>query len=51
LECTGVDKVGEAVENALALAGPGEIVCVTGSHYVVGEARTHLLGDPDSPVG
>jgi dihydrofolate synthase/folylpolyglutamate synthase len=51
LECTAVDKVGEAVENALAMVGPGEIVCVTGSHYVVGEARTYLLGDPDSAVG
>ena len=51
LECTAVDKVTEAVESALASVEPGEIVCVTGSHYVVGEARTYLVGDPDSSVG
>lgn len=50
LDCSVVDKVSEAVEHALATAGVGEIVCVTGSHYVVGEARTYLLGDPDSGV-
>jgi dihydrofolate synthase/folylpolyglutamate synthase len=50
LDCTVVDKVSEAVEHALAVAEAGEIVCVTGSHYVVGEARTYLLGDPDSEI-
>ena len=34
---------GEAIEVARALAGEG-LVCVTGSHYVVGEARSYLLG-------
>lgn len=32
-----------AVRAALEMAGPHDIVAVTGSHYVVGEARTHLL--------
>lgn len=32
-----------AVRAALAAAGPEDLVCVTGSHYVVGEARSHLL--------
>jgi dihydrofolate synthase/folylpolyglutamate synthase len=50
LECTVVEVVGEAVAHALATVGTGEIVCVTGSHYVVGEARTYLLGDPDASV-
>ena len=34
-----VDDVGEALERALALAAPDDIVLVTGSLYTVGAAR------------
>lgn len=37
-----VPEVGAALEAALAKALPGGLVIVTGSHYVVGEARTQL---------
>ncbi|MGH2586093.1 MAG: bifunctional folylpolyglutamate synthase/dihydrofolate synthase [Dehalococcoidia bacterium] len=36
--------VSAAVEEALAEAEPGDLVCVTGSLYVVAEARAWLLG-------
>jgi dihydrofolate synthase/folylpolyglutamate synthase len=36
--------VTRAVDMALEAAGEMDLVCVTGSHYVVGEARPHLLG-------
>lgn len=35
-------SVGEAVELALSLAEAGDVICVTGSLYVVAEARHHL---------
>jgi dihydrofolate synthase / folylpolyglutamate synthase len=47
LEATIVQDVGAATRAARARAQPGELVCITGSHYVVGEARTALLGAPD----
>ena len=37
-------NVSAAVDDALAEAGPGDLVCVTGSLYVVAEARAWLLG-------
>lgn len=37
-------SVEEGLDRALADAVAGELVCVTGSHYIVGEARTLLLG-------
>jgi len=37
-----VDQVGDAVDRALLLAGPQDMVLVVGSHTVVGEARGHL---------
>lgn len=37
-------SVSEAVDIALAQATPTELVLVTGSLYVVGEARTHRVG-------
>lgn len=37
------EDVGEAVQKALALAGPEEMVCITGSLYMVAEARELLL--------
>jgi dihydrofolate synthase/folylpolyglutamate synthase len=39
-------SVAEAIEVALAEAEPDELVLVTGSLYVVGAARTVLLGEP-----
>jgi dihydrofolate synthase/folylpolyglutamate synthase len=39
-------SVAEALEVALAEAEPEELVLVTGSLYVVGAARTVLLGEP-----
>jgi dihydrofolate synthase/folylpolyglutamate synthase len=44
-------SVPEAVEGALALAGPDELVLVTGSLYVVGAARAWLTarGQPRDP--
>ena len=45
LECVAEPDVVAAVDRALDDAGAGELVCITGSHYVVGEARSHLIGD------
>lgn len=42
LENRTIEAVPDAVRTALAGSGSGEIVCITGSHYVVGEARTFL---------
>jgi dihydrofolate synthase/folylpolyglutamate synthase len=44
LPCTTMDDVGDAVKAALASARPTDLVVITGSHYVVGEARTLLVG-------
>lgn len=38
-----VADVKEALAAAFAEAGPNDLICITGSHYVVGEARGHLL--------
>lgn len=43
LECEVLDDVGSALKRAVEISTPGDIVCVTGSHYVVGEARSLLL--------
>lgn len=42
LDHRAIESVPEAVRAALSASGSGEIVCITGSHYVVGEARTFL---------
>lgn len=42
LEAVVEADVAAAVDRARAIAQPGDLVCVTGSHYVVGEARPHL---------
>jgi dihydrofolate synthase/folylpolyglutamate synthase len=42
-ECTSAGDPAEALAIAREMAGE-ELVCVTGSHYVVGEVRAHLLG-------
>jgi dihydrofolate synthase/folylpolyglutamate synthase len=47
LPCTTIDDVGDAVKAALATARSTDLVCITGSHYVVGEARTLLVGTPE----
>jgi dihydrofolate synthase/folylpolyglutamate synthase len=39
--------VARAVDRAVGRAAPDDTVLVTGSLYVVGAARTHLLGPPD----
>jgi dihydrofolate synthase / folylpolyglutamate synthase len=39
-----VPDVADAVDRAIAVAGPDGQVVITGSLYVVGAARTHLLG-------
>ena len=43
-----VPDVGEAVRRALALAGPDDLVLVTGSLYVVGPARAQLRQEVDA---
>ncbi|MBN1285654.1 MAG: bifunctional folylpolyglutamate synthase/dihydrofolate synthase [Anaerolineae bacterium] len=57
--CIGV--VAKAVEHALSLAGPDDLICVTGSLFVVGEVRdmyglppcsvAKLDVEPSKPVG
>lgn len=39
------DSVADGIEQAKKLAKEGEVICVTGSIYVVGEAREYLLKD------
>lgn len=39
------ESVAEAIEEAKKIAQPGEVICITGSIYVVGEAREHILKD------
>ena len=46
LEYEIVSEVGAAVHAAIGSAGQGRLVCVTGSHYVVGEARQALMDQP-----
>jgi dihydrofolate synthase/folylpolyglutamate synthase len=43
LDCEVSDDASVAVRTAVQTAGPGDLVCVTGSHYVVGEIRSFLL--------
>jgi dihydrofolate synthase / folylpolyglutamate synthase len=43
IDCEVVDDVASALKRALEMAAPGDIVCITGSHYVVGEARSFLI--------
>ena len=39
------ESVSDALDTALAHAGEGDLVCVTGSLYVVAEARAYVLGE------
>ena len=41
----------EAVEYAKKAAGPGDLICITGSLFVVGQARGYLLGRPKKAYG
>ena len=41
-----VTDVTLAVDVAIRETSPSDLVCVTGSHYVVGEARSSLAGTP-----
>ena len=43
LEAVTVEDAFAASQRAIATATAGELVCVTGSHYVVGEVRRRLL--------
>ena len=43
LDAEIVVDVADAIERASSLAGATDLVCVTGSHYVVGDARAYLL--------
>ncbi|WP_165859364.1 bifunctional folylpolyglutamate synthase/dihydrofolate synthase [Desulfofundulus salinus] len=38
-----IESVPEAVEHALSMARPGDVVCITGSLYMVAEAREVLM--------
>lgn len=38
-----IENIEEAVKKALSLAGPEEMVCITGSFYMVAEAREILI--------
>lgn len=46
-DCVVVEQVGEAVRFARTLAAVSDLVCVTGSLYTVGEARTALGLKPE----
>jgi dihydrofolate synthase/folylpolyglutamate synthase len=39
-----IEDIGAAVEQALGLAGPQDLVVITGSLYMVAEAREMLVG-------
>jgi dihydrofolate synthase/folylpolyglutamate synthase len=43
MEATVEKTVRAAVDSARAISASGDLVCITGSHYVVGEARSYLL--------
>ena len=43
MEAESIEGVEFAVERAQELASEADLICVTGSHYVVGEARDLLL--------
>lgn len=45
-----VAEPADALARAVALSGPGDTVLVTGSLYLVGEVRAHVLGLPSDPI-
>ena len=50
IETTWEEDVPAAVEVALSLAAPGDMVCVMGSLFVAAEARRHILGLEADPA-
>jgi dihydrofolate synthase/folylpolyglutamate synthase len=48
LECIEAPDVAAAIENAVGAASAHGLVCVTGSHYLVGAARALLVPDPET---
>ena len=38
-----IEDLPAAIERGLALTRPGDLLCITGSLYTVGEARGYLL--------
>ena len=42
-EVSVTQSVAEAIDKALAVAEPDDLICITGSLYVVAEAREHVL--------
>ena len=40
------ESVSSAAERALAIAGPDDLICATGSLFVAAEAREHIKGIP-----
>lgn len=45
-----IENIVEAVEVALGEAGSGDLICITGSFYMVAEARAYLLSQFAVPV-
>jgi dihydrofolate synthase / folylpolyglutamate synthase len=45
IDCEVIEDVGTAVTSALNQAGEAELVCISGSHYLVGEARPLIAQD------
>lgn len=43
LESVAIDDVADALKQAISIAEERDLICITGSHYVVGEARALLL--------
>lgn len=43
MEAEAIEDVSDAIERARELAEEADLICITGSHYVVGEARDVLL--------
>jgi dihydrofolate synthase/folylpolyglutamate synthase len=39
------ESAGDAIETALSYAGPDDLICITGSLYLVAEAREYVLGE------
>ncbi|MGH2820749.1 MAG: bifunctional folylpolyglutamate synthase/dihydrofolate synthase, partial [Actinomycetota bacterium] len=46
LSCEAIDDATKAVDAATGAASAGDLVCVTGSHYLVGEARPYIMRGP-----
>jgi dihydrofolate synthase/folylpolyglutamate synthase len=44
-----LEPAGAAIDAAIERAGPGGLVAITGSLYLVAEAREHLLGEAAVP--